>query len=609
MAGDNTVTLEGDNIVIRFGGDNFYWIKEQIKTIPNIKFDATRKAWVVPFNDESSFNVIRIIKKLNTRFKAMKSIVEKANKQTITQEAIKSLQNTNYFDFKFVPSFDVTQFTTKPFNHQLVGIEFIQTVGHSLLLDEMGLGKTFVAIYSAVINPDIKNVLVICPNSLKYTWAREIEQFTEKDYVVVDRNTTKKRLKILEGMFKRIKVINRDELSNKPFFTIINYEMFLRLDNVPEYDLIVCDEIQRIKHYKTKTFKHVKQLKAKYRIGLTGTPIVNSLIDIYNIARFINPDKFGDSFWKFANTYLDRDEYGEVEGYKNIGKFKEILNTFSLRRTKNECLDLPAKLFINYNVDLSREQSIKYNEIVNESRVKIAEEKTISCILTSILYLSMIADGVHLFDPNFPLDDSAKIKELDKILEDIIEEHKVIVWTRFTTNNIERLKERYGKYNPVVFYGAVDNLTRDANIQKFQTDPTCRLFIGNPQAGGLGITLTAADTVIFFDKPFSPAMVLQSIDRAHRIGQNKNVTIISLIANDTVDERIEEVLTRKINLSKIILDEENIKSDSLTLKDLLFIFDETYVPENMQDDNSPIEDKEILNIEEAVDGKKGEGTK
>jgi len=585
----NKIFVKENEIRIKFGGRNFDTILFKVKTIPSVRWTPSIKSWILPLNDECCYNVLRTFPNLD--FSIQRSIFDSGKEHEKKLEWINNIHDLDYRNFDYESS--NFPFKTSPFNHQIVGIDFLNNLKNVLLLDEMGLGKTLVVLYS-IITRDIKKVLVLCPNSLKFIWAREIELHTDENYVVsVPSNVNIKKMafRMMESL-PRIKLCHYKDLHDQNVrFHIINYESFIRLFELTEgkkkaklkgeladYDMVVCDEIQRIKSYKTKTFKCVKTLSyVPNRIGLTGTPIVNNLIDIYNIGRFVNPYKFGESFYKFANKFLDRDYWGSTEGYRNLNEFKDKLSEFSIRRLKVDCLDLPEKLYTYFYVDMTKEQRKVYNELMLEGYTQIKEggkAKVVTNTLTAIQHLSQCADGIHIFDESISLDKSAKVLELDKIIEDQISEHKMVIWTRFVTNHIEKLAERYSQYNPVLFYGAVSTEARDEAIHKFQTDPTCRLFIGNPQAGGLGITITAADMVIFFDKPMSPAMVNQAADRVHRIGQDKNVTIISLIANGTVDERIEEILTRKMNLARLVLDEDELKIDKLSLEDLLYIFGE-----------------------------------
>ena len=341
----NKIFVKEDKIHIKFGGRNFDTILLKVKTIPSIRWTPSIKSWVLPFNDECCYNVLRTFPHLD--FSIQRSIFDSGKEHEKKLEWINSIHDLDYRDFNYPSNFS---FKTSPFNHQIVGIDFLNNLNNALLLDEMGLGKTLVVLYS-IISRDVNKVLVLCPNSLKFIWAREIELHTDENYVVSvpsNVNIKKTTLRMMESL-PRIKLCHYKELHQQDVkFHIINYESFIRLfetdgkkvklkGELADYDMVVCDEIQRIKSYKTKTFKCVKTLSnVPNRIGLTGTPIVNNLIDIYNIGRFVNPYKFGESFYRFAEKFLDRDYWGSTEGYRNLNEFYALLPFLSAVQRKHD---------------------------------------------------------------------------------------------------------------------------------------------------------------------------------------------------------------------------------------------------------------------------------
>jgi len=300
---------------------------------------------------------------------------------------------------------------------------------------------------------------------------------------------------------------------------------------------------------------------------MTGSPITKNPLDLYTQCEFLDP-------WllDFASYYAFRNRYAElktmnirgrsiqvVDGFQNLGELSDKVKEFSYRVLKEDCLDLPPKNFIKRHITLTPDQQRVYKQM-KEQALAILNGKvtTTVTVLTQLMRLHQITCGyVTADDGSVQEVASNRMTELMSILEET--EGKVIIWANYQMSVgdiIRNLSKTYGKDSYVHYYGLTPQEIRQENIVRFQTDPKCRFIVGTPQTGGYGITLTQANTVIYYSNGYDLEKRLQSEDRAHRIGQTKSVTYIDLIADDTVDEKIVEALRKKINIASEVLGEE-----------------------------------------------------
>ena len=301
---------------------------------------------------------------------------------------------------------------------------------------------------------------------------------------------------------------------------------------------------------------------------MTGSPITKNPLDLYTQCEFLDPWLLDfSSYYAFRNRYAEMKTmhiHGRsiqvVSEFKNLGELSETVKTFSDRVLKEDCLDLPPKVFTTRTVDLSDEQKKMYITMKNAA---IAEQdgKIMSSMsaLTTLLRLHQITCGHMKTDDGEIL--SIKNNRLTALMDCLEEtDGKVIIWANYREDIkkiVESLKKAYGDASTVEYHGGVDATLRQENIALFQEkNGPARYFVGNAQTVGYGITLTAANTVVYYSNSYDLEKRLQSEDRAHRIGQKKNVTYIDLIAEDTVDEKIVEALRKKINIASEVLGEE-----------------------------------------------------
>ena len=332
---------------------------------------------------------------------------------------------------------------------------------------------------------------------------------------------------------------------------------------------MAIDESTTIKTPSAKRTKNIISLgkHAKYRRIMTGSPITKNPLDLYSQCEFLDPWLLNfQSYYAFRNRYAEMKtmhlrgrSIQVVSEFKNLGELSETVKTFSYRVLKEDCLDLPPKNWIKRYITLTPEQKKVYDQM-KKAAIAVLNGKVTSTmtVLTQLMRLHQITCG------HFTADDGSvqtinnnRIKELMNILEET--EGKAIIWANYQkdiTQIVESVEKEYGPGSVGDYYGLTAQEDRQDNIRQFQSDPKCRFLVGTPSTGGYGITLTAANTVIYYSNGYDLEKRLQSEDRAHRIGQKKNVTYIDIIAEDTVDEKIVKALREKINIASEVMGEE-----------------------------------------------------
>jgi len=333
--------------------------------------------------------------------------------------------------------------------------------------------------------------------------------------------------------------------------------------------MMVIDESTTIKNPKAKRTKNILELSklALYRRILTGSPVTKNPLDLYSQCEFLDPYLLDfTSYYAFRNRYAEmKDAYiggrtiSLVAGFKNLPELAETLKSFSYRVLKEDCLDLPDKIFIKRQIALTAEQNKVYKQMKEQALAEMnGKQVTTVNVLTQLMRLHQITCG------HFAADDGSiqkiknnRLSELLDVLEEI--EGKAIIWAHYqydVKNIIKEIKKIHGPGSVVDYYGLTPQDERQGNIKKFQDDPGCRFLVGTPSTGGYGITLTAANTVIYYSNGYDLEKRLQSEDRAHRIGQHKPVTYVDILAEETVDEKIVKALRKKINIASEVMGEE-----------------------------------------------------
>lgn len=448
---------------------------------------------------------------------------------------------------------------TKPYRHQVEAFNLgIQLPAVALLL-EMGCGKslTSIAIAGARFRRgEVRRLLVIAPTSVVPVWPRELEAHADFPHDV----------RPLEGATaKRKKILAEWEPADETLqVAVINYEAVWRMDRAIynwKPDMIILDESQRIKNPRAKQSREIHKLgtTVPYRMILTGTPVSNSPVDFFSQYKFLDPGIFGNNFYAFRNRYavMGGFEQKEIIAYKNLGELTEKAHEIACRVTKEDALDLPETTDQTLYCELERDAARTYKEVAEESIAEL-EEGTITAnnVLTRLLRLSQIAGG-YVQDEGGACHQvsKAKLKLLEETLDDLMAAgKKVVLFARYIPEirAIEQMLKKK-KIGHVTITG--DTRDRGEVVRHFQEEPDCRVFLGQLQTVREGLTLTAADTAIFYSLDYSYANYSQAKARIHRIGQKNRCTYIHLIAKGTVDEHVVTALGDKRDLAHLVVDD------------------------------------------------------
>ncbi len=468
------------------------------------------------------------------------------------------------------------KFKTKPYAHQITALEKSWNKETYAYFMEMGTGKTKVLIDNLAMLYDkgkVDGALIVAPKGVVKTWYEQelpthLPTHIEYKKILWQSNITKTQKEKLDSLFEigqdlHILIMNVESLSTDKGVKFAS--KFLDSHKV----LMAIDESTTIKNQAAKRTKNIINLGkfAKYRRIMTGSPITKNPLDLFSQCEFLDPWLLNyDSFYAFRNRYAKmknmylRDRTIQVvDAFQNLGELSEKVKGFSYRVLKEDCLDLPPKNFIKRYVTLTPDQKRIYEQMKKEAMAILnGKVTTTMTVLTQLMRLHQITCGHFTADDGSTQSvESNRLNELMLVLEEI--EGKAIIWANYQLSVgeiIQRIIKEHGKNSYVHYYGLTSQEDRQDNIRKFQNDPECRFLIGTPQTGGYGITLTQANTVIYFSNGYDLEKRLQSEDRAHRIGQKKNVTYIDLIAEDTVDEKIVKALRSKINIASEVMGEE-----------------------------------------------------
>ena len=472
------------------------------------------------------------------------------------------------------------KFKTKPYEHQLKALEKSWASETYALFMEMGTGKSKVLVDNIAILYDrgaIKGALVIAPKGVYKNWDAiefpvHLPDHVEHTKVLWESNITKKKQAELDALMDggsdlKILIMNVEAFSTSKGLDFARSFLNIFVGRA----LIGIDESTTIKNPTAKRTKNILTIGdlAKYRRILTGSPVTKSPLDLFSQCKFLDPYHLGyESYYAYRSRYahmLERNFGGRrvqiVGSYRRLPELAKKLENFSYRVLKEDCLDLPEKVFTKRIVELTKEQEKAYRQMKDMALAILDNGKMMSTVnvMTQLMRLHQVTCG------HFKADDGTithlKNNRIDSLMELLEEtEGKVIIWANYVEdikNIVESLKKAYGEASTVEYYGAVDSTLRQDNIAQFQqkNSPT-RYFVGNPSTGGYGITLTAANTVIYYSNNYDLEKRLQSEDRAHRIGQTGSVTYVDLIAEGTIDERIVKALRRKINIANEIMGED-----------------------------------------------------
>ena len=472
------------------------------------------------------------------------------------------------------------KFKTQPFDHQRKALEDSWSAEFYALFMEMGTGKSKVAIDTMGMLYEAKElgaVLIIAPKGVYDNWVKgeipthlpdRIERLVVRWTPSTSKKFQEEMKEIVYQPFDGLKifVMNVEALST-PRGTKAAYAFLAK----NPANMVVVDESTTIKNRKATRTKNVMMLAkdAKYKRILTGSPVTKSPMDLFSQCSFLSSEALGfNSYYAFQNRYaivqkrtMGARSFQEIAGYRRLDELNLKLDSFSNRVLKEHCLDLPPKMYIRRDVPLTTEQEKAYIQMKKLALAKLdsGELATTSSVLTQIMRLQQICCG-HLQSDEGELVTLAsnRYKELIDVAEEL--QGKAIIWATYT-HDIQQiayaLRDRFGPEAVATYYGETAQDERQEIVNTFQDkDSPLRFFVGQPRTGGYGITLTAANTVIYFSNSYDLEIRLQSEDRAHRIGQEQKVTYIDLVSPKTIDEKILKALRGKIDLAGKVLGEE-----------------------------------------------------
>ena len=438
------------------------------------------------------------------------------------------------------------------------------------LLFEMGCGKTLTAIAVAGAGYQmgkVAKVLIVAPTSVCAVWPKEFQEYADFRYTIRT---------LLGDKVKRIKEL--DDLERFPFpvlkVAVINYESTWRegiFERLMAYDadLIIADESQRIKTHDADQSKALHKLgdRARYKMILSGTPVQNDAIDIFSQYRFLDPTVFGLNFYPFRSRYAVMGGFNrkKIVGYRDLDQLIKKEHSIAYRVTKEEAIDLPEQTFENRYITLNRKERGLYDQLRRSSVAELEGGGTITAttVLTRLLRLQQFTGGFLVEDDadRPQLVSRGKLDALADILQDYVIDgrKKLVIFARFIPEVMEIIKlseNILGKNHKktVAIHGEIKKESRGDIVRQFQEDPDTMVFVGQIDTAGTGITLTAANTCVYYSVNFNYATYSQSLSRIHRIGQRNRCTYIHLVTEKTVDDMILSALAKKEDLAKTVVD-------------------------------------------------------
>jgi SNF2 family DNA or RNA helicase len=471
------------------------------------------------------------------------------------------------------------KFETEPYDHQREIFNDSWAVKNYALFLEMGTGKTKLAVDTAGALYEagqIDTVLVIAPKGVYANWTQKeipihLPERIKRSVLQWQPNFTKKYVKEIRKLATihtalHWLVMNVEAMSTKKGAAAAHKYLSMNPHN-----LVIVDESTTVKNRKAQRTKNIVKAGelAKYRRILTGSPITKNPMDLYSQCAFLDDSLLGfKSYYAYQNRYavvrsrsLGSRAFQEIVGYRRLDELHDKLDRFSARVLKEDCLDLPDKIYQSREVTLTKEQTTAYKQMQELALAQLAtgELSTTASVLTQIMRLQEICCG-HLRTDDGDIQPLPS-KRMDEML-DVIDEMlgKVIIWATWVYDIekiVETLRERYGPESAEGFYGATPQDARQDIVDRFQDpDSDLRFFVGNPKTGGYGLTLTAATNMIYYNNGYDLETRIQSEDRAHRIGQEHHVLYVDLISPGTVDEKILKALRGKIDLAQEVLGED-----------------------------------------------------
>ncbi|MGR8940853.1 MAG: SNF2-related protein [Gammaproteobacteria bacterium] len=440
------------------------------------------------------------------------------------------------------------------FPYQSEGVAFLASRGRALLADDMGLGKTLQAISAGswlADNAGVRKILVVCPASLKHQWAREVEKFTVHP------------TQIIQGAAENRGVQYRSDA----LFFIVNYELAVRdlsvINETLRPDLVILDEAQRIKNWRTKIASTIKLISSRYVFVLSGTPLENRLEDLYSLLQVIDARVLGP-LWRCLLEFHVTDDRGKVIGYRNLSELRRRIAPVMLRRNRSLVSDqLPERTEVRLDIPLDSKQKGLHDSALQAAGqlAQIAKRRPLTPseqnrLMSALQMARMACDAAGLVDKE--TQGSPKLDELARLLEELClqSNRKAVIFSQWAmmTELVEALVRSMG-LGCVRLYGGIPSARRGALMDKFLHDDAVQVFIST-DAGGVGLNLQSATVLINLDMPWNPAVLDQRIARIHRLGQKQNVQIFLLLAEDSYEQQVARLVQGKRDLFDNVISPE-----------------------------------------------------
>ena len=515
------------------------------------RWNAKKKMWIFPLQTDVVEYAEKLWKKeghQTERTPMLQGWYEKEKQKQAHLISAKAVEDIS------VDELD-TELAETLYDFQRAGAHFLSQTDGAILADDMGLGKTIQTLAAIDMNQNFP-ALIICPASIKENWRNEIEKWLDGYSITILKGSKEQRLEALQepadfyiGNYALLREESRAKIDGE--WTKIDNPIFQEI-NSRKWGAIVFDEAHKIKNRKSQqtqgAHKAIKSAEKVYH--LTGTPIMNAPEEIWSLLHSLDEQKFS-SFWRFVKRHCHLHDNGwgtEIRGVKNPKEFRKVLEPYMLRRVKEEVLeDLPSLTIQKQWVELEGKQKKIYDQMEKRMIAEISEQEKVAApvIIAKITRLKQIAVSPSLISKEGKKFQSAKIDALMDILEGAGEQ-KVVIFSQFkkAISLVEKeLKKKGWEYG--IMTGNIDQNQRQKEVDKFQNDSDCKIFLATIKAGGLGINLTAGSIAVFLDKDWTPANNSQAVDRLHRIGQENNVTVIELLAKNSIEDYIEKVLEEK----------------------------------------------------------------
>lgn len=528
------------------------------------------------FADMSSLYFLRIRYFINDAKKCSPDFICTADAQEMIDKFFDDKAREERLNEIFCDRFWWKEYLVKgiiPYPYQVEGMEFAARAGRCLIADEMGLGKTIQAIGAASLlhrEGFVGSVLIVCPTSLKYQWQKEIKKFSGKDALVIEGLQTQ-RIKMYDAS-QVFKIVSYNALSND-----------MKLLKEMTVDMLIMDEVQRLKNWNTQIAKGVRRIKADYKVILSGTPLENKLEELYSVVQLADQYSLGP-YYEFRDSHIMTNDTGKVIGYKNLNEVGQSLSHLLKRRRKCDvALQLPERMDKNLFVPMTKEQMAIHDEfkgnvarlVFKWKKMHYLSDTDRRRLLLMLSQMRMVCDSTYILDQQSRYD--TKVDESISIIKNVVEsgDDKVVIfsqWERMTRLVAQELEKAGVGYE--YLYGGVPSAKRKELMDNFNDNPDVRVFIST-DAGSTGLNLQTASYLINLDLPWNPSVLEQRIGRIYRIGQRNNIQVINLVSMGTIEEQMLAKLQFKSSMFAGALDggDDEVLLEGNKLQEIVEQFD------------------------------------